>query len=744
MNAKHLFLTVMLLFASMSVMWGATYYDVISFENIRDNYSGAKTDDKLNNLSAGWSDASSAVYKGYMYYNSSTSKIGIATSVAFCTTASEGVIKSVTVNFDASAVSGQSVQLCVGHSAFAAVTTKKVAQSNSSEKPIITYDGSTSSVKYDAFGADYEYIAIVASAGSGITDVRVSSIVIEWYVESSYAITQGAITGTGVGEWDVDLSVDKTLANAGETVTITVMPISDPFSSLTSISLDGIEFDLSCIGYVDFIEEYTLSFIMPERPVTITAVFDMVFRDDQAIEVSTTSASMNSGLETAITFNRRSFGGDPITEGEVYYEISDPDIAVVTVVDNGDGTGTCTLKGLKTGTATLSIAAQKTTTVTAGFSDEITIHVYPREVALVSEYSERFYAMANTIGGDGMAQAAEVYKSGDVYYYNASDLVVANYTWNAVTLNAGETNFTIQNPSTNKYLSVEGFDFKMVNDSYTWYNSAGKRKDENEKGIVYNSGEDKFSVSKDLTTGAKEALIATNLRPLNYSTASSSAGVYDTRTLSEGDWGTICVPFNVTDVSEAGADFFTLTGKHVEAEELVGFYLSELPVSSLTAGRSYIYHVQAGKSAITLNGASAILTEADNSVLTDGFVGILPGDCDGTGKVRVENESKDKENGNFVMSGGKFRYISAGGASNVKAYRAYIDAGELDASSGTPAPGRRILYIKDMQDVATDIEDLTVGQLIDWSKPVYNIMGMQVGKGATGVLIQDGQKFIVQ
>ena len=96
------------------------------------------------------------------------------------------------------------------------------------------------------------------------------------------------------------------------------------------------------------------------------------------------------------------------------------------------------------------------------------------------------------------------------------------------------------------------------------------------------------------------------------------------------------------------------------------------------------------------------------------------------------------------MSGGKFRYISAGGASNVKAYRAYIDAGELDASSGTPAPGRRILYIKDMQDVATDIEDLTVGQLIDWSKPVYNIMGMQVGKGATGVLIQDGQKFIVQ
>ena len=204
------------------------------------------------------------------------------------------------------------------------------------------------------------------------------------------------------------------------------------------------------------------------------------------------------------------------------------------------------------------------------------------------------------------------------------------------------------------------------------------------------------------------------------------------------------MPFDVADVSESGAEFYTLTGKHVEDDNIVGFYISDA-VSSLTAGHSYLYQVSGGSSAINLNGSSAILTEAVVAA-KDGFVGVLPNDNGGTGKIRVENESKSRVEGNYVMSGGKFRYIAAGGAANVKAYRAYVDADELDELKAS-APGRRLLRLETMvtDDQPTDIIiNLTDEAFINWNEPVYNIMGMQVGKGATGVLIQNGQKFIVQ
>ena len=755
MNAKHLFLTVMLLFASMSMMWGSTKTDVISISAITGEYGSGRG---LKTLNSSLVLSSDARYAGQVYYNPSPSYLlfNSTRKSRIMSTTSGGLVSSVTVNWTGTNTSGTSeVLIIVRDVAFTGSESLSdlagyIAAGTATAIESIVYDGSSSQTR--AIAGSYHYVAVYSNSSTA----QISSVDIEWTIEDKYSITMDS----GYDDWEGEVSINDVVAEAdkevvkakaGDDVKITVTPNPEDFYYIESITFGDMVFDMSCMTPVESGDDpYVMHVIMPNGPVEVSVVFaEMEFKDDQDITFKhegdvVTSSEVESGLSKTFTFNLSRYAGtSPEYTGRVTYSVDDEDALSVESFsyNNETGEGTFTVIGF-IGSTNVRITTAKTVWVNE-WEEILPLTVNPREVALIAEHDGSYYAALNSIDGAGKAGAQEVFRSGDNFYYDLSGADVDDMTWYVSTLTEAQTTFAIQNDA-EKFLAISGKNLQFNNSKYTWYKDEGRFLDINDMGIIYQESSSKFFTSTTLTTAVKEYVIATNFLPLNYSTTSSSAGVYDTRTLGEGDWGTICVPFDVTDVSESGADFFTLTGKHVEAEELVGFYLSNSPVSSLTAGRSYIYHVQAGKSAINLNGASAILTEADNSVLTDGFVGILPGDCDGTGKVRVENESKDKVNGNFVMSGGKFRYISAGGASNVKAYRAYIDAGELDASSGTPAPGRRILYIKDMQDVATDIEDLTVGQLIDWSKPVYNIMGMQVGKGATGVLIQDGQKFIVQ
>ena len=104
-----------------------------------------------------------------------------------------------------------------------------------------------------------------------------------------------------------------------------------------------------------------------------------------------------------------------------------------------------------------------------------------------------------------------------------------------------------------------------------------------------------------------------------------------------------------------------------------------------------------------------------------------------------------RKNGFYGLKSNQLHYIAAGSNPTPKEYRAYINAGELsEGGGGAPSPRRRVLTVYGAENVATDVSELVDGLLINWNEPVYNIMGMQVGKGATGVLIQNGQKFIVQ
>ena len=80
-----------------------------------------------------------------------------------------------------------------------------------------------------------------------------------------------------------------------------------------------------------------------------------------------------------------------------------------------------------------------------------------------------------------------------------------------------------------------------------------------------------------------------------------------------------------------------------------------------------------------------------------------------------------------------YKYTGA----NIPANKAY-----LELPGGSPAPSIRIVASPEISTSIENIESENIGTL-DWTQPVYNVMGLQVSKGATGVLIQNGQKFYV-
>jgi len=264
-----------------------------------------------------------------------------------------------------------------------------------------------------------------------------------------------------------------------------------------------------------------------------------------------------------------------------------------------------------------------------------------------------------------------------------------------------------------------------------------------------NYGGSNFAAASSPSYGVVEVIIGANFLPYaTYSTNTSTADVYDSRSLSAGSYGSFCSPYDVPDVSTAGAKFYSLTGKVLNGDktQLAGIVLSEDPETELVAGHSYFYQVDAGSSAINLTGCMNHVTHAwENGA--DGFVGCLVDD--NGGKTYVP-DGVERINGNYILQSGKLRYVAAGTTASIRAYRAYINVGELEDVDAKSVPKRRIVRAEDftgevgMEDTATGIDELTENSVINWNEPVYNIMGMRVGKGATGVLIQNGHKFFVK
>lgn len=753
MNAKHLFLTLTMLLASITFAWAGDFTDVISYTGINAVYgAGVDPEDDegyndfadFNKITAPSYVESAANYTGQLYYDTGKEVLGLYNDLAYSATASGGTIQTITIHWSTQTALGKSIQIFLGTEDYAGGDDPSSASAKSKKTVSKPYPGSATTTVVDV--AALGVFTNVAFFGDD--EVFFTAIDIDWHTEdvTKYDIAEGTKLGKGT------ISISPTSAAAGDLVTVQFTPNAKNKFSLTQFGYDGMTFDLACVGYFDYNEGtgvYTHQFIMPARNVTIDATFEKVSRSSNAITVTEgTEIEIQSGVETTIHFTL-----SHEIDGKIWFEISDR--SYVNVVDSTfDGTnGSATIIGLAPKTTTplptIIVHSSKTIAYTIGTSLGVEVTITPREVVLLAERGGSYYVMENSLAGS-MASAHEVvFNTKDSKYYYDEGLNLSDVTWNAATVATGE--YTIQKPSNDNYLKFDKGNLELNASSYSWWkNGEGKfMSPSGSYGISYNGS--KFLAAADLTNAAVEALIGDNFIPFGSYSTVSGAVINDSRSLTEGNYGTFCSPYDVpsSSVAAAGAKFYTLEGKVVDGETLAGIVISKDPVTELEAGHSYIYQVDAGSSAINLSGCTNLTTEAwknDN----DGFVGCLTGDGSGAGQIYAEDGVAPRSEGCYILKNNQLRYVASGAKARVTAYRAYIHVGELDVIPPASIPKRRIVLAEGftgevgMEDTATGIDELTENTVINWNEPVYNIMGMRVGKGATGVLIQNGHKFFVK
>ena len=177
-----------------------------------------------------------------------------------------------------------------------------------------------------------------------------------------------------------------------------------------------------------------------------------------------------------------------------------------------------------------------------------------------------------------------------------------------------------------------------------------------------------------------------------------------TRTVTSGNYGTICLPFGGT---ITGAVLYECVGR-----ETGKVYLGS--VTTLTAGVPYIFQATATELAVYSDGTTA--TEAGNS---NGLHGTFEDETE----VAV---------GNYILLANTLR--PSNGEAKVNANRAYLVMSEVPAGAPQQMPGRRYIGMS----VQGENETTGVEDLFTTDTPVKVIENGQL------IIIRDGVKYNVQ
>lgn len=150
----------------------------------------------------------------------------------------------------------------------------------------------------------------------------------------------------------------------------------------------------------------------------------------------------------------------------------------------------------------------------------------------------------------------------------------------------------------------------------------------------------------------------------------------------------LCYPYQINDYS--GATFYTMLYKEVDANgDPINIYLQEHK-GVLEAGKPYFYVPESGSTELVcyFSGKEAA---AGN---------------DGNGVYGVY-EATTVEQGKYVTYNNKF--TKAGTNVQMHEYRAYVDMSEVSTNPEGAAyiPGRKVLKISNVAEVATDIQNVT-------------------------------------
>ena len=199
-------------------------------------------------------------------------------------------------------------------------------------------------------------------------------------------------------------------------------------------------------------------------------------------------------------------------------------------------------------------------------------------------------------------------------------------------------------------------------------------------------------------------------------TITVSASGY-TRTVTNGNYGTICLPYGSSNYS--GADFYEIAYAEIKNGDATGLYLDQLEEgATLVAGKPYIFKATADILIVTYEGAIVDALVAGEGGLTGTLVDIPAND------VLV---------GNYIIAQNKFWDASA--ENYLNANRAYINkATLLSVPPKSLVPGRRRVSMGETsENGATGVENTMIAP-----------NSLKVIENGQLVIIRDGVKYNAQ
>ena len=740
MKTKSLFLTLALLLL-LPLSMKAAYEDVILWSDLVD--AGYLVDaNELNNIDGltktDLTDGtSSAEYGGWLgYLDDGDNGLYLNSEAVFGSKVSGGKLKSIKVNWmeDWNA-EGDKLFIYGASSKFDLdATYSDIAESAPSLIATFTYtEGDTYAEIADVLSVgNFEHFIITTDGG----DVYFSSIEVKWQTIVKYGLTLNA-AGRATLSSDAEYE-------AGANVYVSIVPSIKSGKNryeLRSYQIgEGPVVDLGVANYTQ--EAYALPvFVMEEGGVTINATLvDPITRKDvyvyfhkDATEVS--SDDITSDENYTYTFQLK------YKSGKSYYNLTDYTGSITTEIENSalaacvgavsfdaaSGSGSFTVKGLMDGSTRVVLnvsqdANYKRKTAYLGLT------IFPKDIMLLTTFNDKWYVMKNTLNGSNRFNAEEVlYVNGTIYYNPGSD--PSDFTWQSLS---------------------DGSDYVLISGGlYLGTGTAGKFTLSSTKTLFGKDPDDSNRLSKEggigiCIQGTQFGSYMASTYATNDSYSPSVimvdlenvavASQVPTRSQTDTYYSTMCFPFPITRSSSfiSGlGDVYSVSGVFKAGDVVQGIELELVEDAVLAAGTPYIY-VADGAALDIYYGEK---TTADPIGYATGLVGNLE-----SSKLYVPGDGNC-----YGIKNNQIRRVLPGATASVGQYKAYIDVTDLPTAGAASAPGRKVMYAYNQEDTATSLEDfLNNATFINWNEPVYNTLGQQVGKGTTGVLIQNGKKFLVQ
>ena len=196
-----------------------------------------------------------------------------------------------------------------------------------------------------------------------------------------------------------------------------------------------------------------------------------------------------------------------------------------------------------------------------------------------------------------------------------------------------------------------------------------------------------------------------------------------TRTVTNGNFGTICLPYGSNNYS--GAEFYEISYLQLKDDGVtpMGIWLDE--VIELEAGKPYIFKATSNQLVVNYEGDEVLSPIEGKAGLTGTFIDIP------TTNTVLE--------GNYMIADNKFWLCGTG--CWLDANRAYIDKNTLHNNTTPVAaiPGRRrVMMGAAGENTTTGVDNLTEDGVVSTNQATKMVVNGQL------IIIRDGVKYNVQ